>query len=94
MTRTYDWNNNTDIPIGMSHLEDAEMAGEVRMLMRNQLNHEHICTSARDRIMCLMKERDTLADICNEFIRRVDDGEVRSTTTYNKMKAALRRMPS
>ena len=56
--RTYDWNHNMNMPIGMAHLEDAEMAGRVRMLMRDQLNHEAVCTAARDRIMCLMGERD------------------------------------
>ena len=35
--------------------DDAHIATEVRMLMRNQLNHEHICVTARDRIAVLSR---------------------------------------
>lgn len=39
--------------IGWSHKSDISVANEVRMLMREQLNHEFVCTAARDRIIYL-----------------------------------------
>lgn len=59
--REYTWNGTTH-PIGKPHLTDEEMAGEVRMLMRDQLDHEAICTAARDRIMCLVAEKKALQE--------------------------------
>ena len=38
---------------------------------------------------CYKAERDALRDVCEEFVRRVEAGEVRSVHTYNRMKAAL-----
>lgn len=35
---------------------DLQVAGEVRMLMRDQLNHEAVCMAARDRIMYLSQQ--------------------------------------
>lgn len=58
--RTYNWNGNENMPIAFPQWSDEEMAGRVRMLMRDQLNHEVICTAARDRIMCLSKEKRLL----------------------------------
>jgi len=34
-------------------LSDMEVAGRIRMLMRGQLDHEAVCTTARDRIVYL-----------------------------------------
>lgn len=58
--RTYDWNGHTNMPISFAHLTDMQMAGTVRMLMRNDLGHEGIVCGARDRIMCLVKEKTAL----------------------------------
>lgn len=52
---TYDWNGHTH-EIDRPELSDYAVAGEVRMLMRSQLNHEEICVMARSRIMGLSKE--------------------------------------
>ncbi|EKD89692.1 MAG: hypothetical protein ACD_33C00005G0007 [uncultured bacterium] len=41
---------------------DHWVANEVRMLMRDQLNHESICTAARDRIMYLSQEVQRLTE--------------------------------
>lgn len=38
------------------HLSDLEVASEVRMLTRSQLDHEAVCTMARDRIMYLSQQ--------------------------------------
>lgn len=54
-TMTYDWNGHSDMPVQSPELSDYEVAGRVRMLMRNQLDHESVCTLARDRIMGLSK---------------------------------------
>ncbi len=43
------------------HLSDLEMAGKVRMLMRNDLDHEAVCTGSRDRIMYLSQQVAALA---------------------------------
>lgn len=40
----------------MGHLSDIEMAHVVRMLYRDTLNHEAVCTAARDRIMYLSQQ--------------------------------------
>lgn len=45
--------------ISAPHLSDEEVAGRVRMLMRDQLDHEAVCTLGRDRIMCLTEELAT-----------------------------------
>ena len=37
----------------MADLSDIQVAGKVRMLMRSDLDHEMVCTGARDRIMYL-----------------------------------------
>lgn len=43
------------------HITDAQAASMVRMLTRNQTDHEYICVLGRDRIMALSAERDALA---------------------------------
>lgn len=58
--RTYDWNGHTDMEISYPHLTDFQMAGKVRMLMRDDLIHESVVCGARDRIMCLVKEKAAL----------------------------------
>lgn len=50
--RTYTWNESTH-RIQSPHLSDIEVAATVRMLMRNQLDHESVCTLGRDRIVHL-----------------------------------------
>ena len=39
---------------------DLEVAGMVRMLMRDDLNHEFVCMAGRDRIMYLSQQIDRL----------------------------------
>lgn len=58
---TYDWNGCTDMPVSRPDLSDFEVAAKVRMLMRDQLDHEFVCTLARDRIMGLSKRVAALA---------------------------------
>lgn len=43
-----------------SDKSDLEVAFMVRMLMRDQLNHEQVCTGSRDRIMFLSQEVERL----------------------------------
>ena len=57
--RTYDW-IRSDIPISRPDLSDTAVASSVRMLMRDQLDHEAVCVMARDRIMALVKEKAAL----------------------------------
>lgn len=45
--------NNFAHPMQEPDLSDMEVAGQVRMLHRNQLDHERVCTLARDRIVYL-----------------------------------------
>lgn len=52
---TYDWNGSTH-PMSDAHTPDIVVAMRVRMLMRDQLDHEAVCVMARDRIMALSKE--------------------------------------
>jgi hypothetical protein len=55
----YDWLHK-NIPVMGADLSDLEVASQVRMLMRHDLNHEVVCTLARDRIMGLSKRVDEL----------------------------------
>lgn len=66
MGRTYDWNGKLDRVMSRPDLSDLEVAGEVRMLTRNQLDHEAVCTFARDRIMALSKEKLLLLEALEE----------------------------
>ena len=66
--RTYQWNGHR-FEIGARHLTDVQMAGRVRMLMRDQLDHESVCTDARDRIMCLTEEKSRLREALAEIER-------------------------
>lgn len=43
-----------------SDKSDIEVALMARMLMRDQLNHEQVCTGSRDRIMFLSQEVERL----------------------------------
>ena len=71
--RTYDWNGHKGLPISFSHLTDEQMAGTVRMLMRHDLGHEGIVCGARDRIMCLMKEKAELEARVADLIAERDN---------------------
>lgn len=51
---TYDWMGQTHVMMSPD-ISDFVVAGRVRMLMRDQLDHEAVCTLARDRIMALSK---------------------------------------
>lgn len=50
--KTYTWLGQVH-PISGPQYSDIEVAGLVRMLMRDQLNHEMVCVLARDRIVHL-----------------------------------------
>lgn len=52
------------------HLTDAQVADRVRMLMRDDWDHEAVCTLARDRIATLAREHDRL----RAFVERVAMG--------------------
>jgi len=44
----------------MGHLSDIDVAHKVRMLYRTDLDHEAVCTAARDRIMYLSQQVELL----------------------------------
>jgi len=47
---------------GQPHMSDGYVASEVRMLMRSQLNHEAVCTTAGSRIAKLAIENAALRE--------------------------------
>lgn len=49
--------------IAGEHLSDMEVAGRVRMLMRADLDHEAVCTLARDRIVYLADQLRLATDL-------------------------------
>ena len=51
-----------------SNLNHEQMAGKVRMLMRDTLEHEAICTGARDRIIYLANQVEDLKAAINESL--------------------------
>jgi hypothetical protein len=61
----------------MNYLSDLEMAFKVRMLMRNDLDHEAVCTAARDRIMWLSQQleeqRTKIIEDCATIAERLTD---------------------
>jgi hypothetical protein len=65
--RVFDWNGHTNREIGMPDVSDQVLASMVRMLMRNDLDHEMIVCAARDRIMCLVKEKARLIQALEEI---------------------------
>lgn len=72
MTRTYDWHGHTH-EIGLPNLTDKAMASAIRMLSRSDRDHEHIVRSARDRIMCLVKEKAQLTAERDELLRALKE---------------------
>lgn len=55
-------------PILWPKLSHMEVAGRVRMLMRNELNHEATCCAARDRIFLLLDEIDHYRDSFEQIL--------------------------
>ncbi len=53
---------------------DIEVAGMVRMLMRDDLNHEFVCVAGRDRIMYLSQQLEKAKEKL-EIVRQVARGE-------------------
>ena len=47
-----------------AHLDDVEIASRVRMLMREDIDHEMVCVMARDRILSLSKQCADLLEAC------------------------------
>jgi hypothetical protein len=83
--RTYDWNGNTDIEMSRPEISDYEVAGQVRMLMRDELRHEAVCCLARDRIMALSKENTALqaeVDRLSQFDPRDKDGKIKRAVPF------------
>lgn len=70
IVRTYDWVGQTH-EISCPNLSDKEVASRVRMLSRNDLDHEHVCLMARDRIMALSKEKEELIMIIGELQSKI-----------------------
>lgn len=65
------------------HLTDEQVAVKVRMLMRNDLDHEAVCLMSRDRIMCLSHEVKQLKyrlECVNELL---NDGFDEKEMEYN-----------
>ena len=57
-------------------LSDIEMAGKVRMLYRDTLEHEAICTGARDRIMYLSQQLEKSNKLLEKVVSDSDIGIV------------------
>lgn len=65
-------------PMCGAHLTDEEVANKVRMLMRGDLDHEAVCTMARDRIMALSQELQELKRGKREMMAPLPDPTERS----------------
>lgn len=87
--RTYTWNGSTH-EISAPDLSDFEVAGRVRMLMRDQLNHEHVCTMARDRIMCLTAEAAALRNEKEGIWQAAKDQAAHDDAAIEKLLGLLR----
>lgn len=56
-------------PIGYQHLPDVQVASAVRMLMRNDLDHEGVVCAARDRICALHVEKAALLSAAQAVVK-------------------------
>lgn len=52
--------------VGWKELSDVQIASRVRMLMRDDWTHEAVCTATRDRICCLVLEKQALVEALEE----------------------------
>ena len=68
---TYDWNGHSDMGISYPHLTDEQMAGKIRMLFRDSLDHEGVVCGARDRIMALAKAFDQQKEALDRIRTRI-----------------------
>lgn len=59
----------------MGHLSDLQMAGTVRMLYRDTLNHEAVVIAARDRIMYLSQQLERFKHLAKERGEFIINGE-------------------
>lgn len=57
--------NGHRVRLAGDHLSDSEVASNVRMLMRDEIDHEAVCITARDRIMWLSQEVERLRAALN-----------------------------
>lgn len=69
--KPHTWDNRRD----GQDMSDEQVANKVRMLMRSDWDHEHVCCLVRDRIASLARERDQL----REFVEQVARGESAGT---------------
>jgi hypothetical protein len=87
--------NGQRVRLAGDHLPDVEVASNVRMLMRDQLDHEAVCVTARDRIMWLSQENERLRTElqARRSSSRATVGEVDKTiAAAKKIDAAIRSM--
>lgn len=54
--------------IGWKELSDVQVASRGRMLMRDDWTHEAVCTAVRDRICCLVIEKQALIAALASFV--------------------------
>ncbi|MEX1669099.1 hypothetical protein AB4876_09260 [Zhongshania guokunii] len=62
---------------------DIEVASMVRMLMRNQLNHEAVCTMGRDRIMYLSQRIEKLQAAWDDLIGNTEEADAFGNVTVS-----------
>lgn len=76
----------------MADWTDEQVASAVRMLMRDQLDHEVICVLARDRIRSLASERDHFRKALDEIrVEAMASGTDSGNSKIQRMaEAALR----
>ena len=74
--RNQDLSRYTDLDrLCGGHMSHIEVANKVRMLMRNDLDHEAICTMARDRIMHLAGEVERMIDVLGDLLHELPTPE-------------------
>lgn len=77
----------------MGHDSDIQIASRVRMLMRDELDHEAVVTAARDRICALTVEKTTLATACRtaraDLLRHFGDTDPLVNPILAQLTAAI-----
>lgn len=80
--KPHTWDNRRD----GQDLTDEQVADKVCMLMRSDMDHEHVCTLARDRIASLARWHDMLRDTMEKIATgEVRDAQVAASAVLNNI---------
>ena len=81
--------NGKVVEIAGAHLSDEEVAGKVRMLMRQDIDHEAVVTMARDRIVYLSQRMEVAQALLNRAKERGELSEAERASAFSEQGGRL-----